>query len=128
MPRTIIGLLGQSRDTPQIRFWNALFRERSMDAFCDFYRTNDGADLELRLSEMFLHHRRGYVLSKELQPLVVPLLDRTEGTGSVDTVVNQGGVLIGCHAGNDAMKSRRRRFELWFTESASSHQTRRAGN
>ena len=77
-----------------------------MDATFDFYSASTVADLELRLSEMFLHERRGYVVGASLMKSVVPLLDdldaSAEESGMVDTILNRGGIFTGFFVGDDA--------------------------
>ncbi len=99
----VFGLLsarcsGQARKT-----WNALLRAQEVDGFFDFYPTVTVRDLELRLAEMFHLGRRAYILSAPLKPLVRPLLDRidasAEKSGDIDTVINEGGVLVGYSLG-----------------------------
>jgi shikimate 5-dehydrogenase len=83
--------------------WNEIFREREIDAFFDFYRTSTDRDLELRLSEMFLHERRAYLLDPLFSLSVRPLLDRMDpsakATQRIDTVINDDGILIGFDMG-----------------------------
>lgn len=73
--------------------------ERGIPAFFDFYRTKTQRDLELRLSEMFLHERRGYLIDPLFSVSILPLLDQLDSSavasGKVDTVVNDGGVFVG---------------------------------
>ncbi len=100
--------LSQARTT-----WNALFKRHGLSAFFDFYRTKTKQDLELRLSEMFLLERRGYVVAEEFQASILPLLDRldssVEESKRVDTVVNDRGVLVGYFCGDNE-----RRMGVWF--------------
>ncbi|MDP7477205.1 MAG: hypothetical protein QF442_02030 [Candidatus Peribacteraceae bacterium] len=95
------------------RYWNSRFEEEGIDAFLDHYPTKE-EELPERLSEMFHHDRRGYIVGKALQQAIIPLLDSIDssaGEGSVDTVVNDGGVLIG-YVCNDNIK----RWNLWFAK------------
>lgn len=114
MRNVVCGLIGPSCTSQARAKWNALFKKRGLAAFFDFYRTKTFADLELRLSEMFLLERRGYVVAQELQTLILPLLDRldlsAEKSRTVDTVVNERGVLTGFFCGEDDEE----RMELWF--------------
>lgn len=113
MRQVVCGLIGAACSSRARTTWNELFRERGFAAFFDFYRTKTKEDLELRLSEMFLLERRGYVVASELQTIILPLLDRLDLTaiekGSVDTVVNDGGVLIGYYCEDDEKK-----ISVWF--------------
>ena len=83
-----------------------------MDAFMDYYPTKEG-NLTERLSEMFHFDRRGYIVGKSLQKAIISLLDGLDTSaseeGSVDTVVNEEGVLIGYFCGDNRAK----RMELW---------------
>jgi shikimate 5-dehydrogenase len=113
----VFGLLG-SKCSGQIRkVWNAFLKERGVDGFFDFYPTKTCEQLELRLSEMFLLHRRGYVIGEQFQETVIPLLDRldtsAEKKGAVDTVVNDGGVFVGYWIGDSADA----RLSLWLAAS-----------
>lgn len=114
MRQVVCGLIGPSCASQARTRWNELFREKNIPAFFDFYRTKTKEDLELRLSEMFLLERRGYVMAPELQTMIVPLLDRLDDTAKqterVDTVVNDGGVLVGYSCGSDE-----KRLAVWFS-------------
>lgn len=107
--RMVIGYVGPKNDVRILKYWNALFAKQGMHAFCDFYRTETRADLELRLSEMFTLGRRGYILAEQMQSIVRPLLDRADGIGPCNTIVNEGGVLCGTH-----LDTNENRFALWF--------------
>lgn len=113
MQQAVCGLVGPVCTSKARTKWNSLFKVRGFSAFFDFYRTKTLQDLELRLSEMFLLERRGYIVAEELQTMIVPLLDRLDVSaaekGSVDTVVNDGGVLVGYFC-NDLDE---RRMEVW---------------
>ncbi len=113
MRQTVCGLIGSVCTSKARTLWNELFKERGLSAFFDFYRTKTKEDLELRLSEMFLLERRGYVVAPELQSMILPLLDRLDSAsqekGSVDTVLNEEGVLIGYFCGDDE-----KRIHVWF--------------
>ncbi len=110
MTRFVIGYLGAKAPQGGRKFWNALFQERGIDAFCDSYPTLTRDDVQQRLSEMFLLERRGYMIAPELQPYLPELLDAMPEQGSVDTVVNDGGVLKGYATGGDAET----RMTLWL--------------
>lgn len=97
--RELYGFIGTSSEAKHIlREWNARFRERGIDASMDFYPTTE-KNLPERLSEMFHFDRRGYVVGKELQKRIVPLLDRLDGKAQrqkkVDWVLNRKGVMTG---------------------------------
>ncbi|MSR67432.1 hypothetical protein EXS65_01205 [Candidatus Peribacteria bacterium] len=119
MHRVVCGLIGPTCTSQARTKWNALFLKHGRNAFFDFYRTKTVSELELRLSEMFLHERRGYVVAAELQEIIVPLLDRLDASVTkeqrVDTVTNEGGVLVGSSSGDDDQ----RRMELWFRSGSS---------
>lgn len=109
----VFGFVG-SKCSGQIRkVWNAYLKERGVDGFFDFYPTKTFEMLELRLSEMFLLHRRGYIIGENFQEKVIPLLDRLDASvkDKVDTVVNDGGVLVGHWVGSEALFER---LELWL--------------
>ena len=114
MRKTICGLIGSVCAAHARTRWNKCFSDTGLDAFFDFYRTKTLQDLELRLSEMFLLERRGYVVSEEFQMLILPLLDRLDAkareAGRVDTVTNEGGVLIGNFLDGDDDQ----RMSVWF--------------
>ena len=115
MRKIVCGLIGPVCSANARTVWNRMFADAGIDAFFDFYRTVTREDLELRLSEMFLLERRGYIVAEEFQTLVLPLLDRfdtdAEREGKVDTVINEGGVLIGYFFGADDAK----RVRAWFS-------------
>jgi shikimate 5-dehydrogenase len=101
--RLIFGFVGPKCSHDARKRWNAYFREQRIDAFFDFYKANSVSDLELRLSEMFLLERRGYLIDPTLQNVCVSLMDELDASakkeGRVDTVVNRGGVLVGYYSG-----------------------------
>lgn len=113
MRKIVCGLIGPSCTSQARTKWNELFKKHGIDAFFDFYRTKTKEDLELRLSEMFLLERRGYVVAPEFHMLIAPLLDcldlSAKEKGSVDTVSNEGGVLAGFFCGDDE-----ERMKIWF--------------
>ncbi len=56
--------------------------------------------MQLRLAEMELHARRGYIVhGTALQHSILPFLDRLDASahreGRVDTVLNDSGILVG---------------------------------
>ncbi|MBP9774111.1 MAG: hypothetical protein KBD00_05835 [Candidatus Peribacteraceae bacterium] len=113
----VIGYIGPKLPGDLRKTWNALFSERKIDAFFDFYRTRKD-DLPLRLSEMFLLERRGYIVDPQFSTEIIALLDRldcsAQTSGKVDTVVNEGGVLIGyCIDSDDS--SIAERMQWWFS-------------
>lgn len=105
MQSVVCGLIGPTCTSQARTHWNALFTQKGTDAFFDFYRTSTIVDLELRLSEMFLLQRRGYVVDPLFETVIIRLLDQLDPSaidrGSVDTVVNERGVLIGYFLGGD---------------------------
>lgn len=119
MRNAVCGLIGPSCTSKARTLWNARFKESGVPAFFDFYRTKTKEDLELRLSEMFLLERRGYVVVPELQALIQPLLDRLDSSvqqsGIVDTVLNERGVLTGFFCVDNVEK----RMEVWFGSGSS---------
>ncbi len=100
--RLVFGLVGPKCSHEARKRWNAYFTEKNLDAFFDFYKTTTVSDLELRLSEMFLLERRGYLIDKKFQKECVRLMDQldesAEREGKVDAVVNERGVLKGYFA------------------------------
>ncbi len=117
MHQIVCGLIGKTCTGGARERWNRLFTERGVDAFFDFYRTMTREDLELRLSEMFLLERRGYVVGGDWQSAILPLLDAVHETakqkGSVDTIVNERGVLTGYFFG-DSEDVDAERMKVWF--------------
>ena len=117
MQQAVCGLIGSACSGSARTVWNALFKEQGIAAFFDFYRTGTKEDLELRLSEMFLLERRGYIVAPELQRIIVPLLDALDdaarAVGRADTVRNDGGILTGflCEDRPDAEAAR---LAVWF--------------
>ena len=113
MRKVVCGLIGSVCSSATRTVWNKKFSDARLDAFFDFYRTKTLYDLELRLSEMFLLERRGYVVAQEFQMSILPLLDRLDAQakreGRVDTVTNRGGILIGSLCDHTE-----RRMDVWF--------------
>ena len=104
--RLVFGLVGPKCSHEARKVWNAYFRKKGMDAFFDFYPTSRGkSDLVLRLSEMFLLERRGYLIDPKLQKECVSLMDELDASakqeGRVDTVVNREGILVGYFVGSN---------------------------
>ncbi len=100
----VFGLLGPICTANARKTWNALLKKEKIDGFFDFYRTHSKHDLVTRLSEMFLLERRGYLIADSLQADAVSLMDRLDASvkhGRVDTVKNEGGVLVGHFLGNN---------------------------
>ncbi len=99
MLTTILGYLGPSCPFGLRKAWNDALTGEGRDAFFDFYPCRILSDLQLRLSEMYLLDRRGYVIGKGLEGDSLTLMDRLDETAvranAVDTVVNRGGVLHG---------------------------------
>ncbi len=114
MSRIILGTIGPKSNPEERKYWNTLFQSLKLDALYDFYRTRDLRELELRLSEMFHLGRRGYAVeNEELKRLALPLMDVLDrsatAAGNVDTIVNEGGVLIGHYVKGNADA----RLKLW---------------
>jgi hypothetical protein len=107
--RLVLGYVGPSVPAGLRKHWNQLLAQRGVDAFFDAYPARTREDLQQKLSEMFLLERRGYIVDPSLQPFLHELLDETPGQGSVDTVLNDAGVLRGVACNSDE-----ERFELWF--------------
>ena len=122
-PTFIIGLIGPVCTHSARKTWNEMFRSRGIDAFFDFYRTKTERDLELRLSEMFLHERRGYIVDARFSHAIIRLLDRldvrAEESSTVDTVVNEGGVFVGYDTSStDDQSQMERRISLFFSRTS----------
>jgi len=97
--RELFGIIGKIPNAGKVQSeWNAFFKEKGMDAFMDRYATTVD-NLPERLSEMFHFDRRMYIVGKLLQKAIIPLLDvldaSAEKEGSVNVVLNEGGVMKG---------------------------------
>ncbi len=119
MPRAILGLLAPSCPPAVRREWNALLAEEGRDAFFDIYHSKNRADLQLRLGEMYVLGRRGYVVGKGLEGESLVLMDVLDDSAiaakAVDTVVNKDGVLHGYFVdGPHSDATMRKRFALFF--------------
>lgn len=116
----VFGLVGPVCTSEARKTWNALLSEQKIDGFFDFYRAKSVGDLELRLSEMFLLHRRGYVIDASLSKETVRLMDKcgrgVAPRGVVDVVRNDGGVLVGYSMHG---KSPEDILRVWLTHDAS---------
>ncbi len=114
--RYVFGFLGARGSGDLRKTWNALLAEQGIDGFFDCYRAVSAKDLELRLSEMFLLERSGYLLSPKLGTIIMPLLDKLDASaeerGEVDTVLNEGGVMIGYFLGDIPPEER---LKLWMS-------------
>ncbi|OGJ63145.1 hypothetical protein A3A67_01700 [Candidatus Peribacteria bacterium RIFCSPLOWO2_01_FULL_51_18] len=115
----VLGFLGKKCQHNIRKNWNLYLKEMNLNGFFDFYPTVTAADLELRLAEMFLHHRLGYVVEEQLGKKIMKLLDRISQAaskkGRVDTVVNERGVIVGhFFGGKDNKKTMERRLKLWL--------------
>lgn len=91
-----------------LRKWNGFLRESDIDGSMDRYPCTE-AMIPERLSEMLHFDRRGYIVSASLQIPVAAFMDRLDASAqkcnAVDTVVNDGGVLIGYWTdGDDALR------------------------
>lgn len=115
----VLGLLAPSCPSLLRREWNAVLRERGLDAASfEFYRVTSDSELLLRLSEMFLLDRRGYIIHTSYAESIVQLLDTLDPTaqkaGRVDTVINRSGVLVGAYVGESTHRdSFDERMLLW---------------
>lgn len=114
-----IGLVAPRCVGSSRKVWNDALREKGIPAFFDFYRTTTIRDLELRLSQMFLHDRRGYIVDPLFSSSILPLLDRLDDQaithGAVDTVLNDGGILVGYFFGAGPQNLYlEQRFSLFF--------------
>jgi hypothetical protein len=100
MSIAVVGLLAP-RCPPLVRkTWNeALHALYGDGVFFDYYRTVTRADLEQRLSEMFVLQRRAYCIDPSFASIILPFLDRLDASsqqsGVCDTVINEDGVLVG---------------------------------
>lgn len=78
------------------------------------------ADLEMRCSEMFFLERRGYILDVHWQRSIMPFLDVIDASvrsGTVDTILNKGGILCGFYVGGARSDWRiDERMAIWMTE------------
>jgi len=96
--RDLYGFIGNAMEArPVLKAWNARFREEGRDASMDFYPTTV-KNLPERLSEMFHFDRRAYIVGKDLQKAIIPLLDHVDlhaRRRGVQVVNNDNGVLKG---------------------------------
>jgi shikimate dehydrogenase len=118
MSRQVIGFLGPCPSRVR-RVWNELLRREGRDAFFDGYPTRTRADLQLRLSEMYLLERRGYAVGKGLRGEALSMMDRLDASAmqaeSVDTIVNDGGVFTGYQVGDILdLQAVLKRYRLFF--------------
>lgn len=116
--REVVGHLGRHSSGRSLRaIFATLFREEGRGVVFNIYPT-EKRDLPARLSEMFHFGRLGCTVATELSEPIVPLLDGIDTSvgqgGGVDTVKNEGGVLIGYHLGPVTVDSLAARYELWF--------------
>ncbi|MEQ1849382.1 MAG: hypothetical protein ABL890_02210 [Candidatus Peribacteraceae bacterium] len=115
--RTVVGLIGPVCVLQCRSKWNAYLRQQGSDLDFQYYRTRTREELELRLSEMFVLERRGYIVHPEFITLVLPLLDRLDDSAAiskkVDTIVNDGGRLIGYFFDADVNGAMDARCRLW---------------
>jgi shikimate 5-dehydrogenase len=103
--REIYGILGSHPQAAELRrAWERWFREKQIDATLERYPATV-ANLPERLSEMFHFDRRAYIIGPALQQAIIPLLDRlddqAEEEGSIDTVMNEGGLMVGYWFGDE---------------------------
>lgn len=117
--KELFGIIGvHDKRSEKLRWWNAYFVGAKINASMEYYPTQEEGIAE-RLSEMFHFDRRGYIVGKPLQKAIIPLLDSCDSSvfaqeeeGSVDTIVNRGGVLVGFLCGDSDEKRR----SIWFDE------------
>ncbi|PIR53776.1 hypothetical protein COU75_04325 [Candidatus Peregrinibacteria bacterium CG10_big_fil_rev_8_21_14_0_10_42_8] len=112
--RELFGIIGSlERVSEHMKWWNAEFVSKGLDAVMSRYQTEENA-LPERLSEMFHFDRRGYIVGFKLQEAIIPLLDNVDASaveeGRVDTIVNTGGVMTGYFCN----ENREKQWELWF--------------
>ncbi|MBM3227702.1 hypothetical protein FJZ27_02450 [Candidatus Peribacteria bacterium] len=109
--RILLGVLGRlSRRCAVLKDWNAALRGLGIDGSMDAYPCTVSS-LPERLSEMMHFDRRGYIVAPDLQRAIIRYLDRLDASasdaGAVDTVFNDGGVLIGFFAEDDTAHRKR---------------------
>jgi shikimate 5-dehydrogenase len=95
--RELYGIIGKIPDSGKFQSkWNRHFDKEGMDAFIDKYPTTV-EQLPERLSEMFHFDRRAYIVGKELQVAIIPLLDEVDDAvkDRVEVVINRGGIMKG---------------------------------
>ena len=112
--RELFGILGSLDNvSDEMSWWNRQFVQKGLDAALSRYPTQT-TELPERLSEMFHFDRRGYIVGKGLTEAIIPLLDSIDASameeGSVDTVLNRGGIMTGFFCGND----RQKRWDIWL--------------
>lgn len=113
--RVLLGILGtSSTSSVLLREWNRFLRNAGIDGSMDRYPCTAAALPEC-LSAMVHFDRRGYIVTRSLQKEIIVLMDRLDSSAvkrnAVDTVVNDGGVLVGYFLDNDA----ERRRDVWLT-------------
>ncbi len=116
--RHVVGAIGGMSSSADRRMWNALFLAEGWNAFFDHYPAGVD-DIPLRLSEMFLHGRAGYIVGPPLERAIMSQLDSLDELaareGKVNTVANDGGLLRGFWVPEDgARELLRARSRLWF--------------
>gem|GEM_PF-1335860 len=115
---SVVGLIGPQCVLRCRAVWNAFFKEQGSPLEFQFYRTRNREELELRLSEMFVLRRLGYVVHPDFQTTILPLLDELDATAQkaqqVDTIVNDGGRLIGHFLDAEACEAQEVRMRLWM--------------
>jgi shikimate 5-dehydrogenase len=124
MSRQVLGFVGPACPSTVRKIWNELLSREGIDGFFDGYRALKSADVQQRLSEMYLLERRGYVIGKGLAGDSASMMDKLDPSaieaGAVDTVVNDGGVFTGYHIGDVLdFESIKQRFTLFFGSSIS---------
>lgn len=109
--RVVVGILVSSGGGAlRAQYASMLQRALGSSAVLEHYTTRTSQDLALRLSEMFLHDRRMYLLAPSLAPLAPQLLDTVDDdarrAGRADLVINIGGVLHGMFLGDITWEER----------------------
>jgi shikimate 5-dehydrogenase len=92
--RMLLGVLGKVENLSSIRSaFDGFINKQQLDVSFDYYTTKP-EELHERLSEMFHHDRRGYLLAEDLQTAIVPLLDE-QRSEKVNVILNDNGTMIG---------------------------------
>ena len=98
--REIYGIIGKIENSAHVQAsWNAYFSKNTIDAFMAKYPTTVDT-LQERLSEMFTHDRRLYIVSASLSKSIVEVLDVCNST-PVNLILNRSGILHGMHFDGD---------------------------
>ncbi len=113
--RILLGVLGKVENLSSIRSHFDLFiNKQQLDVSFDYYQTKP-SELHERLSEMWHHDRRGYLLAEQLQQAIIPLLDECKYE-RVNVIVNNKGRMIGAWLDIDfsnAVNTVEKLWEVW---------------